>query len=655
MAEHLPVTPSSPEAIPLTNWLVGPYSYDRPQEPGMLQPWQVPFHDIALGGLRRISGIQRDEPLPADFQPDPLKGAELYRELAPDRKLHGMMNSLQAYIHDYKTGTVETKLRNHQIKIMDVLADTFTKVGVDRQINIKSPTGTGKTAILTTLVEALKYKEQPNDKVRALVLLPTKDILGQTVTAFEKFTDIKAEKYFGESKKIGDVTAMTYQSFRAALERGDINQDSFDVVVRDEADTFSRGKGKTTKLIDNYCYNPETGRNKLVVGLTATPHESQTTVYERTIVQSIGDGLLAPLATYQRRTGVRVKEDSDRDWREDFKQSEVEHLMFDEARNEIIVDEIISGLISGRRVLARCLPGHKLAHPGIINELIKRRGRVKIKHPYMGDVERRPVRSLIIPGTMSMRDRELLTKVYNNERDERIDVFLIIATLIRGFDSPVTKKVINGAPSRSPALVEQLLGRAVRPYTVHGGNTMTAQAVDIVDETDSEQVTFRDIINRNAPSGMRYKKGSIIGPGLANLYEVNEDNQFTPGSAFEPVPLQEKARALNALLSSGFVDFEGVDLRTANPNMISGEFVDKVIGAAALVGTAKLISDRQAEGGRRVELDSAAEALGVSVPDLMTTARDLRIGLEKTSLEDHFFSSKAFARLRAHLQTKKTP
>ena len=89
--------------------------------------------------------------------------------------------------------------------------------------------------------------------------------------------------------------------------------------------------------------------------------------------------------------------------------------------------------------------------------------------------------------------------------------------------------------------------------------------------------------------------------------------------------------------------------------MISGEFVDKVIGAAALVGTAKLISDRQAEGGRRVELDSAAEALGVSVPDLMTTARDLRIGLEKTSLEDHFFSSKAFARLRAHLQTKKTP
>jgi superfamily II DNA or RNA helicase len=612
----------------------------------------MPFYKLAIDGIKRISGVGLDEPLPKDFHPDPLKSVELYRELAADRKSHGMINSLHSYITDYKTGVLETSLRDHQREIMDVLAERIATVGAERQINIKSPTGTGKTAILTTLIEGLKYKEQPNDKVRALVLLPSKSVLSQTVNAFQKFTDIEAAMYFGESQEVGDVTAMTYQSFKKALQRGDVDRDSFDVVIRDEADTFSRSV--TGELIDSYCHDPHTGRKKLVIGLTATPHEEQEVAYERTVVESIKDGLLAPLMTYQRHTRATVHEDADRDWREDFKDSEVGHLMDDPERNEIIVEEILSGLASGRRVMARCIPGRDFEHPKIIKKMLEDAQKVRIKHPYMGDVVRRPVRAVIIPGSMSMKHRDLLTGVFNNHLDDRIDVLLFIGTLVRGFDSPVAKKVVNAAPTRSLALAEQLLGRVERWFETHKGNIMDAQAVDIVDHTDSGQITFEEIINRDAPSGMRYKRGAIMGPRLADLNEVRS----LDGSAFEPISLDLLASALQILAGNGFSEFSGLDLRTARPEQLQGRKAAEVIGSAALLETAKQIPFDQLHGNARlarVSVERAAEALDVTPAMVMLTAHDLRVGLETVydpegvAPIEHFFTRKGFERLQASL------
>jgi superfamily II DNA or RNA helicase len=636
----------------LADWLVGPFSHADQSEATGLMEWQVPFYEVAVNGLRRIAGLDPEQELPIDFQPDPLKGVELYRELAYDRKAHGMVNSLNTYIGDYKDGTLTTKLRDHQREIMDVLASEIARVGTDRQINIKSPTGTGKTAILTTLIEALKYKEQPNDKVRALVLLPTKDVLNQTVKAFDKFTDIEAAMYFGESQEVRDVTAMTYQSFKKALERGDIDKETFDVVIRDEADTFSRGK--TGELIDEYCRDETTGRNKLVIGLTATPHEEQKVAYERTVVESIGDKLLAPLTTYKRYTGASVVEDDDRDWREDFKDSEVRHLMDDESRNQMIIEEVVSGLASGRRVMVRCIPGQKLRHPELLKDMLEQLGKVRIKHPYAGDVGYRPIRAAVIPGSMSMRHRELLTGIFNNHLDDRIDVLLFVGTLIRGFDSPVAKKVINGAPTRSPVLVEQLLGRVERWFETMKGNVMDAQAVDIVDSTESGQVTFEDILNRDAPDGMRYRQGAIVGPGLADLSK----HDSKPGSAFMPIPVEELAQAMNVLSMNGLVEFDGNNLQSLNPEELHGRAAARVAGAAALLGAAKQIPARQRQSLRRVTLDRASGLLDTTSAELMLTAHNMRVGIETAYDFDegsitHSFSEKAFARLQARFQIQK--
>lgn len=634
-----------PETVALANWLVGPFSYSE-QAASELAAWQVPFYEVAVNGLRRIAGIDQNQEFPADFQPDPLKGVELYRELAPDRKVHGMINSLYAYIDDYKSGVIETPLYDLQKDVLEALVDEIADTGMQCQVNGKSPTGSGKTAVLTTFVKAVKYKEQPNDPVRVLVLLPTKDILSQTIKAFRKFTDIEATAYFGEEQTISDVTGMTYQSFKKALERGDINEDSFDVLIRDEADTFSRGK--TGTLVDNYCRGSKTRRRKLVLGLTATPHEEQKLAYERSIVEGIRDKQLAPLHTYQRRTRAVVHEDSsDRDWREDFKDSEVVHLMDDEERNGIVVQEVLSGLSSGRRVLVRCIPGDKLRHPRILKDMLAAQGKVRIKHPYVGDVEYRPIRTMIIPGTMTLKHREILTGIFNNPLDERLDVLLFVGTLLRGFDTPA-KKVVNSMPSRSPKLVEQLLGRVERWAETMNGNIVPAQAVDIVDSTESGQVTFEDIINRDAPEGMRYQRGAIIGPGLADLRDVNS----APGSAFVPISAEELSQAAEILCTNGLTWFEGSDLRTTSFESVRGRVADSIVGAAALVQTAKSLSMRQLQTTPHVPLANAARALNMSTEALMLTAHRMRVGLEiagEGAHAKHFFSPKAFARLQARL------
>lgn len=635
----------SPETVALADWLVGPFSHTEDIPTGDLEAWQVPFYDVAIGGLRQIAGINQEQDLPDNFQPDPVKSVALYRELSYDRKVHGMINNLFTYIDDYKSGALETKLRPHQQDIMDVLAEEIANVGMDRQINIKSPTGTGKTAILTTLIEAMKYKEQPHDSVRALVLLPTKDILSQTIKAFRKFTNIEAAMYFGESKEIGEVTGMSYQSFANALQRGDIDRNSFDVVVRDEADTFSRGK--TGELVDDYCKDT-TGRNKLVIGLTATPHEKQKLSYERTLLESIGDKLLAPLSTYQRHTNAVVHEGSDRDWREDFNGKEVGHLMEDESRNNIVVEEVVSGLQSGRRVLVRCIPGQELRHPEIIRQMLQDKGKVHIRHPYVGDSQRRSIRAVVVPGSMDMKSRGILTSIFNNELDDRIDVLLFVGTLIRGFDSPVAKKVINAAPTRSPVLVEQLLGRVERWFETSTGNIMDAKAVDIVDNTDSGQVTFADIINRDAPEGMRYKPNSIIGPQLADLAERGSKD----GSAFVPIAVEELVEAIDVLSENGLSQLGGIDLMAVGPESLKGRDAERTVSVAALLKTAKYISPRQIQTGSRVELKEAANELGVTPEDLMMTAHRLRVGIEVLdhgARVSHYFSNKALQRLKDRL------
>lgn len=534
------VQPEGPqlEAFPLTDYLVGPFAHEaevdtlNPAPPPYegLQSWQVPFYRVAMDALRRMAG---QEELSDEWTPTPVQGAELYRELAHDRKVHGMVTGLKEYIHDYKRGEIKTPLREDQQEMFDAINEALTGMLNEDQVTIKSATGTGKTAVMIKLVEALKYKEQPSDPAKVMLLVPTKDILGQTIKAIKRFApDLDFGVYFGEHKEMRDVTLITYRSFDIAVRAGILTRDMVDVLIKDEEDE-SGGKKiseSLAKIVDG-----ETGdKRKILFGFSATPTEEENLAFERNILEAIDQGILSPISGVVRKTNATINEQPRFRKREDYAPEELEALIDNDPRNEIIIREVLSGLANGRRIAVRCLPGGELLHPNLLKDRLNAT-KTTIKDPYTGATSRRNIRSVVIDGNMPMHIRRLLYNVYNNplrDGSEGIDVLLFVDTITRGFDSPILTKLINACPTRKRRKAEQLWGRLTRPFRRMDGSLQYGQAVDLEDESKQDQVLFRDVINRYAPPGMQYKEGALIGPGLCDP-RPSRNNV----SAFEPKPI----------------------------------------------------------------------------------------------------------------------
>lgn len=527
------------EAYDLADYLVGPFSDEQRDDSDTtepLEPWQISYYRVAVDSLRRI--IKQDE-IPEGYMPSPLEGAELYRELAPERKFHKMIKSLGAFIDDYKTGVSPTNLRQHQQEIFDDLYSKITQNGFEEDLVVKSATGTGKTAILTTLIQALKYGEEPTNPVRSLVLVPTKDILGQTIKAFKQFTDIEPGVYFGEEKNLQDTTVMTYRSFDIAVRNGTLTRDMYDVVVKDEV--HESGGKKVSKSLEDYCTDPETGRRKAVFGLSATPKETENLAHDSNLIEAIDRGILSPVQIRSHKTGARIQEQERFKKREDYAPEELAELINNDPRNEIIIREILSGLSGGRRVAVRCLPGGKLLHPTLLSELVNRLT-TTIQDPYTGDKAHRKIRSVVIDGDMPQKKRQLIYNIFNDpfrDGSEGIDLLFFVDTLVTGWDSPIAKKIVNSCPSRSRRRVEQLFGRSTRPFERMDGSLVHAEVVDLEDESASGQVLFEHVVEEYTP-GKRYVKGAIIGPGLVDL-------RYSDGrSAFEAISEEELRAALES-------------------------------------------------------------------------------------------------------------
>ncbi|HYH74648.1 MAG TPA: DEAD/DEAH box helicase family protein, partial [Candidatus Saccharimonadales bacterium] len=600
-----------PHEIALTNFLIGPFGAGN-NPPEKLQDWQLAYHDVALGALKRVAGA---ESLPADWMPSPGEGAELYRELAYDRKMHTMTHGLRRFVDDYKSGAIATKLRDDQKEMMDTLATTVVEQGATSQITIKAPTAIGKTAVYTTLIAALKYKEQPNEPVTALVLVPTASINDQTVRAFLQFTPIKPGEYHGNRKEIKDVTVMTYQSFENALRNGHITRSVFDVVVRDESDTFARGQ--TNEAINDFCFDEETGKNKLVFGASATTLEGQELSFKRTLLEGISDGRLSPVMARNIETGIDIAaEPNVDDMHQDYEENPddiLRPLIYHTKRNEIIVSEVVSGLQMGRKVLVRCIAGDNLKHTQILKEMIEAHAEVDIKHPYFDNQTiRRKIRTAIISGDMPLPQRRAILQLYNDPTKDYFDVLLFVDTLTRGFDSPISKKLVNASTPWTQRVAEQALGRVERMFRRKSGRIVTGEIVDLVDNRRTGY-TAQDIINRDAPKGMRYKQGAIIGPDLRDVRVPDSE----PNSAFEPIPEGERPKPL----------FKRPLIETVRTPEEQRAAAVVPVGAAALLEAAKPITEAQSLSPSRVPVADAATMAGVSQESLLETASRLHVTL----------------------------
>lgn len=501
-----------PEAFELTSWLVGPYQM-RPEGSQSLEEWQIPFHEVALGALKGLAAANH---IPDGWVPDPVKGIELYKQLTYERKLHTMIRGLKIYAAERPEEGAIAKFRDNQYDMTNTLAEVFTTAAVGSPIRVKSPTGSGKTAVIVGLTEGLKYKEKRGEEVGVLILVPRKDILGQTTNAFAQFSsNIRPSVYFGEQKNMSDVTVMTYQSFNRAYNEGVLPRNRFDAVIRDES---HRAHGdETGRNLRAFCYGNRGNRPLVVFDMSATPKGGGELHYEKTVVEGVGEGLLSPISARRIYTNSRINETEVHRKHDDFLMGEVSGLIDDKARNEQIVQEVLAGLRGGRRTIVRCVRGDNLRHLDVLDKMIRQKGKVEIMNPYMQDIEFRPVHVLAVRGSMSMAERKKIYKIFSEDLNFDLDVLLFVETMTEGWDGPIAKKLINAAPSRSDWLMEQLLGRVLRPYRRYNGELVTAEAVDFIDHSQSGQVSFTDILDRDAPPGMLYREGAIIGKGLIDL------------------------------------------------------------------------------------------------------------------------------------------
>lgn len=636
-----------PQEIALANYLLGyQNATEAPQEE--LAAWQVPFYSVAIGALRRAAG---QETVPEGWFPAPLEGAELYREVAYERKHHTMVRGLHDYVDDYKADKINALMRDDQRDVMDALVEAVAADGTAEQINAKSPTGSGKTRIYANLVAGLKYREDPADPVRALVLAPTTSTTDQAFRELQRYGGFDVAKYSGHKRNVSNITVMTYQSFQNALSRGDISREMFDVVVRDESDTFAQGK--THKAIDEFCFDRETGKNKLVVGVSATNDEAENLKFKRTLIEGLQDGILAPVHTrtaffaskkslvdiyLSRKAEGPIEEEVDENAPLD---PLFEFIVNDRDRNQLIIDEVVAGLNEGKRVIVRTVPGGGLLHARILEKMLNDVV-ASVKHPYYDKTIVRKIRSVVVGGELNPNQKLLLTNAYNDKRKDLLDVLLTVGTLIRGFDSPITGKVINGAPTWSAKLLEQFFGRLPRKFYRQDGTLVVGEAVDIAD-ADMAGLRFRDILDRDAPKGMRYKEGAIIGPDLRDLRDPDSE----PLSAFEPIPPEEQPEAAPKTVTTTH-KARAPKTKEAAP---AKPETPQILGATALLETATPLSEKQSLAPTLHELDDAAVLADMTQEELLTLAgkMGIRIGVYRDPYDEYppeyYISNKDLARI----------
>ena len=450
---------------------------------------------------------ERDMPEPTELQPDDIRiiaaaGLAIAQEMGISdtdalditRTHLQMLHNLDTYIESREGGMSQSELHEHQHDVFHKIYDFFAHPPQDddgefmRHGYIKLPTGTGKTAIFTTLVDVLnKPIEEGGKKLKSLVLVPKIDLVGQTVgdeaadnvRGFARFaTDTTTSEYHNKKKDLsGDAVVMTYSSFRNLVKAGKLPQDMFDIVICDELHN-ALGE-QTTRALEEY------GKDKFVLGLTATAEYAQDKkvmdllpyeIDSMDLREAIEEGFLAPVRCFAITSDATIE--TVKGAGGDFSDKELEVLIENEWRNQKAVEFAKSFVEEGKQGLISCVPGQNLAHAKLMAAEVSKQQVVDAK---TGKI--RNIRALAVDGKMSKKERENIYQAY--ERGE-YDVLTYVDLLTEGWDSAQAKFLINLRPTTSPVNAIQRLGRILRPNE----NGDIATVVEFIDKSNKPQFTF---------------------------------------------------------------------------------------------------------------------------------------------------------------------
>lgn len=373
---------------------------------------------------------------------------------------------------------------------------------------MKIPTGGGKTVIFTKFLEAI-LKSETRDKhgLKALVVVPKKDLVDQTVGKFETFAeDLEVGRVYQKAKEYGKtVTVITYDSLLLNLASGKINPEEFDLLILDEA---HRGLSKARiDAIKRFT-------KAIKIGFTATPkfsEEKQVSIilprkyYDLSLTEAIDLEMIAGFESVFAYTNVdltHIKTRTNEDGDEDYDLQELEEKVNIPARNQAAV-ELYKAKYLGRPALVNCI---SVAHAKAQAAMFEKNGIPA--HAVWGE---------------DCPDRDNFIGEFDNRA---VNVLCSVDLLTEGSDFPHAEVCINLRPTRSWVVAEQRGGRVLRLYEEKPEKI--GIIIDFIDKDVEERVpiTFAHVAGIAAYPG---KLATKIRESLSSGEEkdgVKEDEVF---------------------------------------------------------------------------------------------------------------------------------
>lgn len=422
-------------------------------------------------------------------------GEQEVRNSQLEQNRNDAVNALASYLQTPE----EVILREHQVDVMQSLHDSFQNGNTGGYIHL--PTGSGKTVIASEIARVIDKK--------TLIISPTKLILQQTYDATQRHSpesDI-TNYYDGEKDLSGKIINTTYVSLQRLIAEGKLNPDEIGLVIADEVHT---ALGPTAHKV--FREFP----NALLIGLTATPFFEQLDTYQRygkveknerwtqmyrnlvhemSKEEAIERGVLSPVDIYLLKTLSSVGDvhiTGGGNYRED----EIKRYLDKEIRNYMTI-----AMLAGLDHIPAKIEFDNETYEKLtkLNELLKDRRTVvfgmDIEH--IEDMAQRlrwqGVSAEAIHGKMTdMQRNEVLARHKSGETR----VILGVDVLRLGWDSPETEAAVLMDPTQSPIVLEQELGRILRPNPEGGKQRALAiQMVDTYKNKSQEPLLLTDLFD----------------------------------------------------------------------------------------------------------------------------------------------------------------
>lgn len=450
---------------------------------------------------------------------------------------------------------------------------------------IEMPTGTGKTGIFANVVSMLKHAEHADEPVRVLVLVPTQEVLNQTVgrkgeRGFGKFAphlDIGA--YYQHEKELDrEVVVMTTASFNTLLTKGEMPQ--FDAVVVDEAHTVIGDVTGTN--IESYC------EDKIAIGLTATPNYDENRsaynlfkheISKMSFRHAVETGKLAPVVGYLHE--VEAEYDpytlptdlAAREW----SKTQLELRARIRESEKIIEDAIARGL----GVIVRCPAGNDI---DVAHTFAKYLSETKYA-PNLYGTGYIPIAAESVGGSYK-RDRDrpyTQDEIFDQFNAGDVHVLTYVKAIGMGWDSPQAKVLINLAPTTSEVELRQAIGRVMRLIVDREGNPIVAEVHDFASpQMGRNQYTALDALGT--------KSGQLL----------TKDPEAEESEAIIPQPRRHKQEIVPDLIDSRSIVLGQVAVEHAEDVQLPSN-----LEVSAVINIFQ---------GSELPIDDVSRILGVSVP-----------------------------------------